>query len=216
MPGVYSAKRQKVLQETHGEESSSPHEWIIVKFCSRTYWGPSEQAQLKPTHRKNKDKHSCQPPATLFKYLSAESIYIHVKMRADWWLTVKCPFSAFENLNILVHDTIKQYIYCSIFYGFITLFDGQNVTQYKKEYFLPKLSSFKLWISTSFQLWLLLANLRSCLHPHRTWCLGQRTGKHTLVKLSHVLEGPNSSTNGQKLTYMLIYFENIQRMCYIL
>lgn len=96
---------------------------MIVKFCSGTYRGPSEQTQLNPAHRKSKDKHSCQPPATLFKYLSASWLWLHTCTSKGWLMTnsvivhagmwacmltmgavVKCPFSAFENLNILTLD----------------------------------------------------------------------------------------------------------------
>lgn len=124
---VYSAKKEKLsATKNFREKNSSPHEWIIVKFCSGTYRGPSEQTQLKPAHRKSKDKHSCQPPATLFKYF-ASWVWLHTYKSDGWLMTnsvivhagmwvcmltvgaaVKCLFSAFENLNNLTLNTTNM------------------------------------------------------------------------------------------------------------
>lgn len=117
--------------------------------------GPLYKHSWKPAHRRNKDKHSCQPPATLFKhhhtFLLHDSSYIHAKWLADWWLPQRllipvCRFACQLWGLEAAHEKFRQYLP----HGFIPLFD------HKKD----SCKSFSFNIPFLKFNWLIL----SCLH----------------------------------------------------
>lgn len=132
-------KRPKKIESfrEHPEKNDRAHmnesSWNSVLAVIR---GPLYKHSWKPAHRRNKDKHSCQPPATLFKYhhtfLLHESSYIHAKWLADWWLPQRllmpvCRFACQLWGLEAAHEKLRQYLP----HGFITLFDNIKQTTRK-------------------------------------------------------------------------------------
>lgn len=144
---VYSTKGKKMecFRDVWGsklEPTWMNHGEILFWQLLGPLWTNAVEHSWKPAQRKNKDKHSCQPPASLFQrhhtYLLHESSYIHAKVLADWWLTQRllmlvCGFACTLWGLKAAHETLWQYWP----HGFIVLFDSQYQTDHKKDSFKP-------------------------------------------------------------------------------
>lgn len=118
----YKSKKKKMerFREHPGKKARAHMNESSWNSLLAVIGGPLNKHSWKPAHRKNKDKHSCQPPAPLFKYhhtdLLHESSYIHAKWLADWWLPQRllmlvcrftCPLWCGDSLLFLTAN-IKQ------------------------------------------------------------------------------------------------------------
>lgn len=87
----YKGEKMECFREHPGKKARAHINESSWNSVLAVIGAPLNKHSWKPAHRSNKDKHSCQPPATLFKYhhtyLLRGSSYIHAKVLADWWLT---------------------------------------------------------------------------------------------------------------------------------